>query len=101
MPINQPRTALVKPTRRLFAARPTMGTCMPVVDFRGVDFEHSLSSSDLAAAEAKIASAISAEKALHQAMVAEFQSGTPGHPAVSCYLTSEPVKLACAVQAGK
>jgi|tagenome__1003787_1003787.scaffolds.fasta_scaffold20986478_9 hypothetical protein len=74
---------------------------MPVVDFRGVDFEHSLSSSDLAAAEAKIASAISAEKALHQAMVAEFQSGTPGHPAVSCYLTSEPVKLACAVQAGK
>jgi hypothetical protein len=74
---------------------------MPVVSIRGVNFEHSLSSSDLAAAKAYLASALAFEKTLHQQMIADFKSGTPGYPAVNCYLNSQQVILACAVQAGK
>jgi hypothetical protein len=74
---------------------------MPLVNICGVDFEHSLSSSDLAAAEAKIASAFAVEKALHQAMIAEFKAGAPGYLGVSTYLNSEQAILACALQAGK
>jgi hypothetical protein len=74
---------------------------MPLVDIRGSDFEHSLAGNELAAAKAQLKSAFAVEKTFHQKMIADFKSGTPGYPAVSCYLNSGQVMLACAVQAGK
>ena len=74
---------------------------MPLVDIRGLNFEHALASADLDAAKTQIEAAFAVEKTLHQEMIADFKSGTPGYPAVGCYLNSEQVMLACAVQAGK
>jgi hypothetical protein len=74
---------------------------MPLVDIRGLNFEHALAGGDLAAAKTQIEAAFVVEKTLHQEMITDFKSGTPGYPAVGCYLNSEQVMLACAVQAGK
>jgi hypothetical protein len=74
---------------------------MPLVEIRGAHFEHALVGSDLAAAKEQIEAALVFEKKLHQQMIEEFKSGTPGYPAVNCYLNSKPVILACAVRAAK
>lgn len=72
---------------------------MPMVDIRGSSFEHSLTAAALEKAVGRIEAALTAEKSLHQNIIASIKSGAPGYAAEAKYLSSKSALLACAFRA--